>query len=430
MASAGYVGLFVAYAAGTLNILYISWLAQPALTAGVGAATVIFFFAIATNIGFSTAVSAVVAYADGSAALAKNRSLPLAAIAVAVFGGVVVTLPLMIFRQHLLIYLGLEGEALEAGELYLELFLPTNLLLSFAMAGTAAIRAVGSAAIAMKITLTGALVSIALDPIMIVVLDWGIEGAAFSNWLGRLAHIYVTCRALSHSGMWIRPTFCNVMIQSKTVFAIGMPATIAAIALPVWSYLILWVITPFGDKATAAYLIVDKINTVSFGPLIALSGAIGPIVAQNYIAGFVDRVNRTIYTSLGAIYIYVFLVGALSYIFCNQILAFFIPDQQYMSPVGILFLKVSGLIWIFVALQIVSNAVFQNLGKPVWSAVLSWAQATIGIVPAFLLASWLNDASGAIYGYLISVCCFGLLSLTMLRILLRRLENVSAAVSP
>lgn len=425
MATAGYCGLLFAYLAGTLNLLYLSRVGDPALVSGVGSAAIIFFFAIAANIGLSTSVSALIARAAGAGVLHERQTLPVAVIIIACAMATAVSALLWFCREGLLARLGITGAALQAGELYLRLLLPTNLLLAFAMTATAAIRAIGDARLAMKITLTGALVSIVLDPIMIWQFRWGIEGAALSNWLGRFFHCYIAYQALAGAGMIARPTGRDILRWSNAVAAIAIPASMAALAVPAGSSLLLRVIAPYGDQPTAEYLIVDKINTVCFGPLIAVAGAIGPIVAQNFSAGLLHRVYQTIFVSIGAVTVYIIIIGTVSFLCPDRLLSLFLTSQPAFSEVGVTFLQLSGLIWLFYAFQIVASAVFQNLGRAYWSAILSWAQATVGFLPAWWLARQLNSPVGTIYGYLISSILFGLLSLLMLARLLRPMRHAS-----
>ena len=46
MTATGSIGLVAVFAVDLLSLLYISWLGDPALTAGVGLATIVNFFAI------------------------------------------------------------------------------------------------------------------------------------------------------------------------------------------------------------------------------------------------------------------------------------------------------------------------------------------------------------------------------------------------
>ena len=66
MTATGSVGLVAVFAVDLLSLLYISWLGRPALTAGVGLATIVLFFAVSINVGLMIAVGALVSRALGA----------------------------------------------------------------------------------------------------------------------------------------------------------------------------------------------------------------------------------------------------------------------------------------------------------------------------------------------------------------------------
>ena len=66
MTGTGSVGLVAVFAVDLLSLLYISWLGRPALTAGVGLATIVLFFAVSINVGLMIAVGALVSRALGA----------------------------------------------------------------------------------------------------------------------------------------------------------------------------------------------------------------------------------------------------------------------------------------------------------------------------------------------------------------------------
>ena len=66
MTATGSIGLVAIFVVDLLSLLYISWLGEPALTAGVGLATIVLFFAISINVGLMIAVGALVSRALGA----------------------------------------------------------------------------------------------------------------------------------------------------------------------------------------------------------------------------------------------------------------------------------------------------------------------------------------------------------------------------
>ena len=66
MSATGTVGLIAIFIVDFLSLLYISWLGDPRLTAGVGLATVVLFLTVSINVGLMIAVGALVSRALGA----------------------------------------------------------------------------------------------------------------------------------------------------------------------------------------------------------------------------------------------------------------------------------------------------------------------------------------------------------------------------
>src|SRR5918993_3091969 len=62
-ATAGLIAIFIV---DLVSLLYISWLNDPSLTAGVGLATVVMFFTVSINVGLMIPIGALVSRALGA----------------------------------------------------------------------------------------------------------------------------------------------------------------------------------------------------------------------------------------------------------------------------------------------------------------------------------------------------------------------------
>ena len=79
----------------------------------------------------------------------------------------------------------------------------------------------------------------------------------------------------------------------------------------------------FGDGAVAGWAIIGRIVPVAFGVIFALSGAVGPIIGQNFGARRFDRLKSTMRDSLTVTIVYVLAVWALLALFAGPIAALF-----------------------------------------------------------------------------------------------------------
>jgi Na+-driven multidrug efflux pump len=187
----GSIGLMAIFIVDFLSLLYVSWLKNDNLTAGVGYASVILFFLTSINIGFMIATSALAARRLGSADKAGARRIAGTSIGITVLVAGLVCLSLLPFVKPILGLLGADGEVQNIAARFLNITLPSNILMALGMGYSGALRATGDANRAMYVTLAGGIVTAIVDPILIFGIGLGVDGAAICIVLSRLVFALV-----------------------------------------------------------------------------------------------------------------------------------------------------------------------------------------------------------------------------------------------
>jgi Na+-driven multidrug efflux pump len=179
------------------------------------------------------------------------------------------------------------------------------------------------------------------------------------------------------------------------------------------------------DAAVAALAIVDRLVPVAFGVLFALSGAIGPILGQNWGAGRFDRMRRGLTDSA------IFAGGC---VIISWLLLFGLRDfvvaafnaTELTAELVAFFCLIAGPMWIFVGMLFVANAAFNNLGMPLLSTLFSWGRATLGTMPLAFLGAQVAGPKGAFAGSALGAVVFGALALIFAYRGIGRLEHSAA----
>ncbi|MDF3060256.1 MAG: multi antimicrobial extrusion protein MatE [Microvirga sp.] len=390
MTATGSIGLVAVFAVDLLSLLYISWLGDPALTAGVGLATIVNFFAISINVGLMIATGALVSRALGARERDRARRLASSACVHMVLVGLAVTLAMLPLLTWVLGLLGASGETLAVARRFLSITLPSNFLMALGMGFSGILRAVGDARRAMYVTLTGGIVTAALDPVLIFGFGLGVDGAAVATIVSRTIFVFIGWRgAVGVHRLVARPRLEAVLRDAPPLFAIALPAVLTNIATPIAGGFVTSVIARFGDQAIAASAIVDRLVPVAFGGLFALSGAIGPILGQNWGAGRFDRMRLILRDGVVFTALYTGGVWALLALLRHPLAGAF-KLTGAGAELLTFFCLISGPMWFFIGLLFLANASFNNLGFPILSTVFNWGRATLGTMPLALV--------GAAYG--------------------------------
>ncbi|OAN76216.1 MATE family efflux transporter [Jannaschia sp. EhC01] len=409
------VGLMAVFLVDFIDMIFISMLGKEELAAAIGYAGAILFFTSSFGIGMAIAGGALVARALGAGdeALARRRAGTTLLYGVLFGSGFAAIVWLNL--PALVALLGASDATQDLAVGYLRIIIPSLPLLLVGMVGGAILRAHGDARRAMMATIIGGLVNAVLDPILIFGLNLELTGAAIASVCARIAIAAVALIPIfRHHGGLAKPSLPDLRLDLSPILALAAPAILTQLATPVGQAFVTRSMAQYGEEAVAGMAIIGRLTPVAFGILFALSGAVGPIVGQNFGAGKQDRVIRTYYEAMLFTLIVVILVSAVLFFLREPIAALFNATGDARALL-FLFCGPLALAFFFNGMIFVSNASFNNIGYPYTSTWVNWGRHTIGtIVPVLIFSAWLG-AEGVLIGQAVGGVVFGLLSFVLIR---------------
>lgn len=423
MSATGAIGLIAIFVVDFLSLLYVSWLNDPVLVAGVEYATQVLFFLVSVSIGLAIAVTALVSRAIGAGDPEAARRLAASTLVHVFVTGNVLALLVFLFRGELLRAVGAEGPAYAVADRFLVISVPANALLGLGMSLSGVLRAAGDARRAMYVTLFGGIATAGLDPLLIFGLGLGVDGAAISTVLARLVVVAVgVWGAVGVHGLVARPRLGDALRDLPALAAIAGPAILTNLAAPVSNGYVLRVFSRFGESSVAAFAIIDRITPLAFALLYAMSGSVGPIVGQNYGARLFDRVRRTLTDCFTLSLAYSLIVWLALFLAAPRLADLFGAVGRTREIV--LFYCAFGVAaWLFFACVFVANAAFNNLGHPLLATIFNWGRATLGTIPFVTVGARLQGPEGAYIGLLVGSAAFGIASVWASLAITRRLAR-------
>ena len=429
MTTTASVGLVAIFIVDFLSLLYVSRLGRPEATAGVGYATIVLYLMVSINVGLMIAVAALTARALGAGDREGARRMAGSTLTAMTVCGLIVSLLMLPLLPWLLPKLGAHGESLSVATSFLWITLPSNALMALGMGLSGILRAVGDAKRAMYVTLAGGIVTAGLDPLLIFGFKLGPDGAAWATVFSRIVFLVIGFRSvMGVHKMIARPSLAALRHDVGPTFGNAVPAILTNLANPIANACFFGIIARFGDKAIAASAIIDRLVPVAFGVLFALSGAIGPILAQNWGAQRYDRMRRALTDAVGFAAAYVAVAALLLALLRHQIAALFGTGGETAELVTF-FCLIAGPMWLFVGALFVANAAFNNLGMPLYSTLFSWGRATLGTVPLAWLGAQYAGPKGALAGAALGAVLFGIVALVTAYRGISRLEGTAQAAA-
>lgn len=165
------------------------------------------------------------------------------------------------------------------------------------------IRADGSPAFSMVVTMSGAIINIILDPIFIFGLDWGIQGAAIATIIGQifsflLGALYIFTRAKTFK---LTPDSFRFNFKVFWQFTkLGISTFITQISIVATALASNMMLAKYGaesvygaDIPIAVMGIAVKVFSIVINIVVGLVVGAQPILGYNYGAGKLDRVRQT-----------------------------------------------------------------------------------------------------------------------------------------
>lgn len=401
------VGLMAVFLVDFVDMIFISMLGKSELAAAIGYAGAILFFTASFGIGLGIAAGALVARALGAGdlALARERSTH----ALVLGGGIGIFLSTLVWLalEPLVGLLGATGETADLAEHFLAVVLPSMPFLIVGMMASAVLRAHGDARRAMMATIIGGLVNAVLDPILIFGLELELTGAAIASFAARVVIMGVALSALLrvHRAL-AAPRLPGLRRDVRPVLAIAFPAILAQIATPVGQAYVTRVMAQYGEEAVAGMAIVARLVPVAFGVIFALSGAVGPIIGQNYGAGDMARVRRGFNAGILFVALVIAAVSALLFLLRAPIADLFNATGVARDLIY-LFCGPLALMFFFPGVLFVSNAAFNNLGQPFLSTLTNWGRNALALIPLVWLGALWGGAEGVLLGQALAGVVFG-----------------------
>lgn len=280
-------------------------------------------------------------------------------------------------------------------------------------------QSVGKMMITMLSMVSGCLINIILDPILIFGLGpipaMGIKGAAYATGIGQFVTLLIYLIAYFMKTINIELSSKYLMPQKhicKKLYNIGIPATLN-MALP---SLLISALNSILALFSPIYVVVlgvyYKLQTFIYLPANGIIQGMRPIMSYNYGAGEYKRVKEIHRISLLLISGMMFIGMVLCFLIPNQLIGMFSTNTETIQA-GVNALRIISIGFIISALSVTTCGALEALGKGMHSLSISILRYVIIIIPiAFILshiydvngvwnAFWITEVICSIYSYII-----------------------------
>lgn len=297
----------------------------------------------------------------------------------------------LLFAKETLVLFGANAEMLPYALDYYRIIILGLPFATFGFALYFIIRAEGNPKLAILLMVVSSAVNLVLDPIFIVGLHMGVNGAAWATVIAEIVvfilglNYYVTGR----SALKLRLSdFIPLPRLGRQIFLMGLPVCITEVMMSLQNILLnLQLAKHGGTVAVASMGIIYALYTIVEMPIFAVADSLQPIIGYNYGAKNFERVRQTVR-------LVVFAIMGISISFIVPIIlkpglfiAIFTSDEDVlgMTTKG---LQIFMLGLPFFGLYFSGTRYFQSIDKAFFATLVSFCKPIAFFIPILYLAGW------------------------------------------
>ena len=276
---------------------------------------------------------------------------------------------------------------------------------------------------------TGAIINIILDPILIFgyfgMPRMGIAGAAVATVIGQIVAAFMA--------LWFNLKFNKELDISMKgfhpnghligqIYKVGAPSIVVQAIGSLMTYGMNLILASFGSAQTV-FGIYFKLQSFVFMPVFGLNNGMVPIISYNYGAARPQRVWKTVRLSTITAVVIMLLGFTAFQLFPSMLLGMF-DASETMLAIGDPALRTISFSFLLAGFCIIAGSVFQAIGNPIYSLIVSVCRQLVVLLPV----AWLLSRTGRLELVWWAFPIAEIMSFTLSVIFLRRTIRSANAV--
>ncbi len=384
------------------NIVDTIWVASLGHEA-IAALTISFpyqilFYAIGGGTGIG--ISALVSRRFGEKNIDATNRVAGQIFFLAAFWGLIFMLVAVFFADRILPLIGATPDILEYSRQYFVIISYGAPLVILGTVMSSLIRGSGDAVKPMIIMVSGTVVNIVLDPLMIFGIgpfpEMGVAGAAWATVIAQagaagigLYYFFARKTSFRIRLAHLRPDWSII----KDIYRVGAPTVVMQLAESFVFLLLNTVVSSFGSVAIAAMGILMRISDLAFMPMMGVSHGLLPVIGYCFGARDYKRLWRALKLAAAGITGLLLLITVAIEIFTPQIAGIFAREPELLAKT-VTALRISMISMPLIGPTILITTTFQGLSRGGTALVLSLIKQWVIFIPLLYLCRYLWELNG------------------------------------
>ena len=315
------------------SIIVGNFLGSNALAA-VGSSGSPIYLLIGFSQGVAVGAGVVVSQYLGAKDKKETHIAVHSSLAIAVILGLILTVGGIAVSRSLLVWMNTPAEVLEDAVTYMRIYFGGVLFSVVYNMAAGILNAAGNSKRSLLYLGVASITNIVLDLVLIAGCKMGVAGAAIATDISQLVSCILSLRFLMRVEDDYRVTLRKIRPDAKMsarIIRVGLPTGIQNMVISFSNVLVQSSVNGYGAVAMAGFAAYMKIDGFNILPVSSISMAATTFVGQNYGAGRLDRVKRSVWVTLAIGVIYTLCTGAALLAGQDAILHLFTADEAVVT---------------------------------------------------------------------------------------------------
>ena len=253
------------------------------------------------------------------------------------------------------------------------------------------LRSVGNSTVPLVFLGISAVTNIILDLVFVVVVPWGVQGAAgatvIAQYLSGVGLLFYTLRRFPQ----IRPQRRHMGLRRESISEISQFSLLTCVQQSVMNFGILMVqgrVNSFGPAVMAAFAAAVKIDSFAYMPVQDFGNAFSTFIAQNYGARKPERIRRGIRSAVIAAVIFCLVISGGVCLLARPLMLIFVDGSETeIIAIGVQYLRIEGAFYMGIGCLFLLYGLYRAVAMPAMSVVLTVISLGTRVLLAYTLSA-------------------------------------------
>jgi putative MATE family efflux protein len=384
MAAPAFLGMFVQAMNNVINTIFVGRYVGTDAIGGLGIVFPLQMFAMGigmmVGIGGLSVISRSLGAGDSARAERALGNCFTAGLALSI----IVMIILIPFGKFWLSLIGAQADVLSYAYTYLVIIISATIFNTFATSLLTLIRSEGNTRVGMIAMITSAILCVILTSLFVATFKWGVAGAALATVLSQIVSMLYLFSYYVRGKSYLKIHFKNLRPDFKilsSMLAVGISSFVQTVSSSISAMILIHYVGFYGGAiALSAFTVLQRLMMFVNMPAMVIGQGLQPILGFNYGARRFRLGLKGIYMAYISSTVLCLIAFAIVYLFPEPIVRIF-RDDPALVEMGVYSMRIVFLAIPLMGLVMVSQMIFQAIGKAGFSFIAALSRPIIFLIP-------------------------------------------------